>query len=52
MEDCKCEDCGKEFKRGDEGDNERFCLRCEYLALRRGRDELDAEYLDYMSEGE
>lgn len=26
--DCQCEDCGKRFKQGDEGDNERFCLRC------------------------
>jgi hypothetical protein len=25
---CECEDCGKRFRRGDEGDNERFCLRC------------------------
>lgn len=25
---CQCEDCGKRFRRGDEGDNERFCLRC------------------------
>jgi hypothetical protein len=27
---CVCEDCGKGFRKGDEGDNERFCLRCEY----------------------
>lgn len=26
---CKCQDCGKEFEFGDEGDNERFCLSCE-----------------------
>jgi hypothetical protein len=28
---CVCEDCGKQFLKGDEGDNERFCLRCEYI---------------------
>lgn len=27
---CECQDCGKKFRRGDEGDNERFCLRCEH----------------------
>lgn len=32
---CVCEDCGKEFNKGDEGDNERFCLRCEFLDRRR-----------------
>lgn len=30
--ECRCEDCGKRFLKGDEGDNERFCLRCEYAA--------------------
>lgn len=26
---CTCVDCGKEFYKGDEGDNEATCLRCE-----------------------
>jgi acetyl-CoA carboxylase beta subunit len=26
---CQCGDCGKKFYKGDEGDNEQFCLRCE-----------------------
>lgn len=26
---CQCDDCGREFFKGDEGDNEKFCLRCE-----------------------
>lgn len=26
---CKCRDCGREFIKGDEGDNEKYCLRCE-----------------------
>jgi DNA-directed RNA polymerase subunit RPC12/RpoP len=30
---CKCRDCGKEFRKGDEGDNENYCLRCERLAI-------------------
>lgn len=28
---CVCNDCGKKFEFGDEGDNERFCLRCEAI---------------------
>lgn len=28
LTECRCEDCGKKFYKGDEGDNERFCLRC------------------------
>lgn len=28
-DECTCEDCGKKFKKGDEGDNEKVCLRCE-----------------------
>lgn len=31
-EKCICEDCGKTFNRGDEGDNEKFCLRCEAIS--------------------
>lgn len=26
--ECICRDCGKKFNFGDEGDNEKFCLRC------------------------
>ncbi len=29
VKQCQCEDCGKRFYQGDEGDNERFCLRCQ-----------------------
>ncbi len=25
---CECADCGKKFYKGDEGDNEEYCLRC------------------------
>lgn len=25
---CKCETCGKQWTKGEEGDNEKFCLRC------------------------
>lgn len=49
---CTCEDCGKKFYKGDEGDNELFCLRCERQALTRGMDQLDYEYFEEMSEGE
>lgn len=30
---CKCQDCGKEFNKGTEGDNEKFCLRCERISF-------------------
>lgn len=29
---CECKECGKPFNKGDEGDNEEYCLRCEYLS--------------------
>lgn len=29
---CECSECGKQFNRGDEGDNETVCLRCEHLS--------------------
>lgn len=32
-EKCVCQDCQKTFYKGDEGDNEKFCLRCEHIAL-------------------
>lgn len=35
---CTCQDCGKTFNKGDEGDNEKFCLRCEHIALSEGED--------------
>lgn len=43
---CQCEDCGKTFRKGDEGDNERFCLRCERQSFTRHMDELDYEEFD------
>lgn len=30
---CVCQDCQKTFLKGDEGDNEEFCLRCEAIFL-------------------
>lgn len=27
--ECTCADCGKKFLKGEEGDNERICLRCQ-----------------------
>lgn len=29
--ECECSYCGKTFNKGDEGDNERMCLRCERI---------------------
>lgn len=40
---CKCQDCGKIFHRGDEGDNEKFCLRCERIAILDREDAGDYE---------
>lgn len=49
---CTCEDCGKAFNKGDEGDNERFCLRCERESLTEGMDQLDYDDFDRLNEGE
>lgn len=50
---CKCEDCGKQFRKGEEGDNERFCLRCERQSLTRDMDEVEYEDFDRLeSEGD
>lgn len=38
---CQCLDCGKRFRKGDEGDNEKYCLRCEYLAGQRVRESME-----------
>lgn len=35
--ECRCLDCDKTFFKGDEGDNEKFCLRCEREYLVEGR---------------
>jgi hypothetical protein len=41
-----CGDCGKRFRRGDEGDNEKFCLRCERIALLEGQGESGYDLMD------
>lgn len=43
---CECEDCGKKFYKGTEGDNERFCLRCDHLSRRARMEENGDEYDD------
>ncbi len=42
---CECGDCGKQFLRGEQGDNERFCLRCERIGMAN----VEAEH-DYYDE--
>ena len=49
---CRCEDCGKTFNRGDEGDNERFCLRCERVAFRDIDLEGDHAFEPWSDEGD
>lgn len=41
--ECRCEDCGKRFNKGDEGDNERFCLRCQEMHFIRLREEAEID---------
>lgn len=41
---CKCQDCGKTFNKGDEGDNEKFCLRCEHLSMLEAEDANECDY--------
>lgn len=40
---CQCKDCGKTFIKGEEGDNEYYCLRCEYLSTISEGDERESE---------
>ena len=41
---CECEICGKTFRKGEEGDNERFCLRCDHQSR---IDEMDPDERDH-----
>jgi len=47
---CTCRDCGKEFRYGDEGDNEKFCLRCEAIFMIKVDNEYDDGDCPYMEE--
>lgn len=42
---CTCKDCGKVFEFGDEGDNEKFCLRCEAVFMVKV-DSGDGDFID------
>ncbi len=44
--ECVCQDCGKKFKKGDEGDNEIFCLKCCYLSEEEIWKEADSYFPD------
>lgn len=46
---CQCEDCGLKFRKGDEGDNEKFCLRCERISLIK---DMSQEEYDQLEEAE
>ena len=43
---CTCRDCGKEFEWGTEGDNEKFCLKCEAQFMAR----VDSSYESDLEE--
>lgn len=45
---CECRDCGKKFKKGDECDNEEFCLRCERQTITLDMDEFEYEEFDRL----
>lgn len=47
---CKCRDCGRTFIKGDEGDNEEYCLRCERMSLTRDMDQSDYDDLCYLED--
>lgn len=42
---CICGDCGRGFMKGEQGDNEEYCLRCERQSVTRGM--TDDEYDDF-----
>jgi hypothetical protein len=48
MKKCKCQDCGKSFNKGDEGDNEEYCLKCERQSLTRNMSQEDYEDFDRL----
>ena len=41
-----CLDCKGKFKRGSQGNNEKYCLRCEHISLLTTND-YDFDELDY-----
>ena len=47
MKDCHCNDCGKNFKKGDEGDNENTCLRCEAVFMAQVNDDIESGRFDH-----
>lgn len=47
----ECQDCGKKFAIGEEGDNERFCLRCERESLIEDMNEDEYHNLDVAESG-
>jgi len=52
MEKCTCKNCGKQFNKGDEADNETICLRCdrESLLTSDSFDEIEYEHGGYDAE--
>lgn len=45
---CQCDDCGKKFEKGTEGDNECVCLRCEREAIISTMNDSEYENFDRM----
>jgi hypothetical protein len=47
---CICGDCGRGFMKGEQGDNEEYCLRCQHQSATEGMDELERDDYDRMHE--
>lgn len=47
---CTCGDCGREFRYGSEGDNEKFCLKCEHLSRINRMSPEEREYYEIFGD--
>lgn len=43
---CQCRECGKTWDKGEQGDNEKLCLRCERSQLHEQLNEDEIEIMD------
>jgi hypothetical protein len=46
MNKCKCNQCGKTWTKGQQGDNESICLRCDRVQTLQEFDDQTIEQMD------
>lgn len=45
---CQCRECGKTWNKGEQGDNEKLCIRCEREQLHERFSEDEMDHFDIM----